>query len=286
MIQPIVVGTDGSSRADLAVEWAADEATLRRRPLHIVAAAERWEYDVPFHAAPGTCESLTEVGEHTLAEAVERAAKAHPGLSVTTELIFDSPARALRSLGRRAEEIVVGHRGLGGFTGMLLGSTGLRVAGHVPVPVVVVRGEARERRDEVLAGVDLYGESSGVLAYAFEAAALRGAWVRVVHAWQLAGALPVVSVHEAAAVTQERLADAVAPWRAEFPGVGVVEQTPCGHPVGELAARSSRAAVLVVGARGPGVRPRAAHHGLCLGSVGHGVLHHADCPVAVVPPPE
>jgi nucleotide-binding universal stress UspA family protein len=280
MIQPIVVGTDGSPRADLAVEWAADEATLRRCPLHIVYAAERWEHDMPLHTAPGTCESLTETGQHVLTEAVERAAKAHPCLPVTTELIFDSPARALRSLGRRAEEVVVGHRGLGGFAGMLLGSTSLRVAGHVPVPVVVVRGEPGERRCEVLAGVDVSEDCAAVLAYAFQAAELRGAWVRVVHAWQVPATLSGVAVHETAAVTQERLADAVAPWRAKFPDVAVVEQTPCGNPVGELAGRSSRAVLLVVGSRAPNDQ-----RGSCLGPVGHGMIHYADCPVAVVPPP-
>jgi nucleotide-binding universal stress UspA family protein len=281
MIQPIVVGTDGSSRADLAVEWAADEATLRRRPLHIVYAAERWEYDVPFHAAPGTCESLTETGEAILTEAAERAAKARPGLPITTELIFDAPSRALRSFGRRADEIVVGHRGLGGFTGMLLGSTGLRVAGHVPVPVIIVRGETCARRPEVLAGVDPRDDPADVLGYAFEAAELRGAWVRVVHAWQVPATLLTGSIYEAAAVTQECLADAVAPWRSKFPDVGVVEQTPRGHAVRELADRSSRAALLVIGSRRTG-----GGHGLSPCSVGHGVIHHAGCPVAVVRPPE
>jgi nucleotide-binding universal stress UspA family protein len=271
MIQPIVVGTDGSARADLAVEWAADEATLRRRPLHIVHAAERWDHDVPFHAAPGTCESLTETGEQILAEAVIRAVKARPGLQVTSELAFDAPARALRSQGRRAGEIVVGHRGLGGFAGMLLGSTGLRVAGRVPVPVIVVRGETGDRRREVLAGVDLSETSADVLRYAFDAAALRDAWVRVVHAWHVPGMLPAVSVGETEAVARDRLDDLVGPWRARYPDVGVVEQTPREHPVGALARCSGRAALLVVASGG--------------GSVGHGVLHHADCPVAVVGPP-
>ncbi|MFB9833228.1 universal stress protein [Actinoallomurus acaciae] len=277
MIQPIVVGTDGSSRADLAVEWAADEATLRRRPLHIVHAAERWDHDMPLYTTPGTCESLTETGERVLAEAVERAAKTRPGLPVTSELVFDAPVRALRSQGRRAGEIVVGHRGLGGFAGMLLGSTGLRLAAHVPVPTIVVRGEPRERRHEVLAGVDLSESSEEVFRYAFEAAALRDAWVRVVHAWQVPAILPAVSVCEAEAVTRDRLDDALAPWRARYPDVGVVEQTPRGHPVGALAACSSRAALLVIG---PGRRDTR------LGSVAHGVIHHADCPVAVVGPPQ
>lgn len=279
MIQPIVVGTDGSCHADLAVEWAADEATLRRRPLHIVYAAQRWEDDVPLHAAPGMCGSLTETGGHILDQAAVRAAKAHPGLPVTTEMIFDTPAYALRSFGRRADLIVVGHRGAGGCAGMLLGSTALRVAGHVPVPVIVVRGEAGERRGEVLAALDPYDDPADVLAYAFEAAALRGAWVRAVQVWDVPSSLPAVSACEAAAMAQERLSGAVAPWRAKFPDVGVVEQTPRGHPVGELAGRSHRAVLLVVGSGRPS-------NGPWPGPVGHGVIHHADCPVAVIRPPE
>src|SRR5439155_21939386 len=109
-----------------------------------------------------------------------------------------------------------------------------------PVPVIVVRGEAGERRGEVLAGVDLRHDPADVLAYAFEAAASRGAWVRVVHAWDAPSSLPTVSACEAAAMAQEGLADAVAPWRAKFPDVGVVEQTPRGHAVTELAGRSHR----------------------------------------------
>lgn len=278
MIQPIVVGTDGSCRADLAVEWAADEAALRRRPLHIVYAAQRWENDVPLHATPGMCGALTETGEHVLAEATTRAVKAHPGLPVTTELVFDTAANALRSFGRRADELVMGHRGSGGCDGMLLGSTALRVAGHTPVPVIVVRGEAGERRGEILAGVGPYHDPADVLAYAFETAALRGAWVRAVQVWDAPSSLPAVSACEAAAMAQERLTDAIGPWRAKFPDVGVVEQTPRGHPVGELAGRSHRASLLVVGS--PGL------DGQRLGAVGHGVIHHADCPVAVVRSPE
>ncbi len=274
MIEPIVVGADGSARADLAVEWAADDAALRRLPLHIVHAVERWEQDV----SPGPSQVLIETGGRVTAEAMERALKARPGLAVTTELMFDSPANVLRSMARRCREIVVGHRGLGGFTGMLLGSTGLRLAGHVPVPVVVVRGECHERRGEVLVGVDCTERSAVSLRYAFEAASIRGAWVRAVHVWPVpafTGTYPV-SVHNAAAVAQERLAHTIAPWRAAFPDVPVIEQAPPGQVVRELSVRSAKAALLVVGSHGE------AHHGLHLGSVGHGVIHHADCPVVVV----
>jgi nucleotide-binding universal stress UspA family protein len=143
--------------------------------------------------------------------------------------------------------------------------------------VIIIRGEPGECRSEVLAGVDPSATSTEILRHAFEAAALRDAWVHVVHAWHVPAAMRTVSVQETAAVTQERLTDAIAPWRAAFPDVGVVEQTPCGHPVSALAERSSRAALLVIGAAG---------RDSCLGSVAHGVTHHAQCPVAVIRPPD
>lgn len=281
-MEPIVVGVDGSPPAGRAVEWAAEEAWRTGRPLHILTATEPWVYDMPFHTAPGLSESLTEAGDRILAEAVDRALKARPGIEVGTELVMETPARALRVAAGRAHEMVLGHRGLGGVAAMLLGSTGLKVAGHAPGPVIIVRGRTEETRDEVLVGVDHSGESALALRYAFETAALRDAWVRAVHVWTMpssrfAGAY-AATIREAAAAAAGRLAGAVAPWRERFPGVRVVEEAPAGHTVGELVTRSSRADLLVVGARSN----CGGHYGLHLGSVSHGVIHHADCPVAVV----
>lgn len=282
-MKPIVVGADGSPSAGLAIEWAAEEAARLDRPLHIINATEHWFYDVPFHGARGLPESLTETGERVLAEAVERARKIRPGVEITTEIIFQAPSQALRDSAERAYEVVVGHRGIGGLAGMLLGSTGLRVAGHAPGPVVVVRGEANGGRGEVLVGVDASAASAAALGYAFEAAAARGAWVRAVQAWELP---PVpftgtyaAALRRAAAAVGERLAVALAPWRDRHPDIRVIEETPPGHPVGELVVRSARADLLVVGAdQGRGLG------GLRLGSVSHGVIHHSGCPVAVVRP--
>lgn len=261
MMEPIVVGTDGSSHADIAVEWAADEAVRHLRPLHIVHATER--YDIP--------------AERVLAEATARAEKNRPELAVTGELITESPAYALRIAARRAFEVVVGHRGDGGFDGMLLGSTGLRAAGHAQGPVVVIRGAATERYREVVVGVD--GPAETALRYAFRAAAARGAWLRAVHTWLPPERAYPVALDRACATAAERLAEAVAPWQERYPDVKVIEQTPSGHPIRELAERSALADLLVVGSRaamGP--------HGLFLGPVAHGAIHHARCPVAVVRP--
>ena len=189
--------------------------------------------------------------------------------------------QALRAQADRAAEIVVGHRGLGGFTGLLLGSTSLALAGRTHCPLIVVRGAAEGDRREVLVGVDLRdGGVAGLLEYAFATAALRKAWLRVVHAWDVPGPLfngadPLIA-REAIAVMQERLADTVAPLRNRHPEVRVIEETPPGRPVAELTERSKRADLLVVGSHKRGGGPH-------IGSVSHGVIHHAACPVAVVP---
>jgi nucleotide-binding universal stress UspA family protein len=276
---PIVVGTDGSPSAERAVEWAAAEAARRRRRLHIVHAVQPWACDLRFDPDPQAAGSLAKAGEGILIQATELAAKTAPGIAVTTESVFETPGYALREQSHGAYEIIVGHRGLGGFTGLLLGSTSLTVAGHTACPAIIVRGTDSEVRGEVLAGVDLRDESARVLEYAFECAALRGSWVRVVHTWHVPttlfnGAYPV-TVRQALDAAQERLAEAVVPWRAKYPDVRVIEETPPGQPVDELVKRSARADLLVVGSRRRG--PHA-------GSVSHGVIHHADCPVAVIGP--
>ena len=103
MTNPIVVGTDGSPSADRAVEWAAAEAVRRGRRSHIVYAAPARE-----------CE-LTNAGEPILVRAAALAAKAVPDVAVTTELMSEAPAFALREQGERAAEVVVGHRGHDGL---------------------------------------------------------------------------------------------------------------------------------------------------------------------------
>lgn len=69
--------------------------------------------------------------------------------------------------------------------------------------------------------------------------------------------------------------DAAAPWRTRYPDVGAIEETPACRPTDELIERSGRADLLVVGSHRHGPGPH-------IGSVSHGVIHHADCPVAVI----
>jgi nucleotide-binding universal stress UspA family protein len=271
MNRPIVVGSDGSPSAERAVRWAAVEASRRRRRLHIVCAVPRRDpASAPYERGTGA--------GRVLDRASALAAEAAEGLTITTEPVYGPAGHALYERAGDADEVVVGHRGLGGLAGLVLGSTSMFLADRAPCPLVVVRDG--DGGDEVLVGTDLERGSSGVLKYAFEAAALRGAWLRAVHTWEeppepLTGTCSV-AVRAALGRAQERLSDAMAHWRAAYPEVRVIEETPCGRTVDELLRRSSRAGLIVVGAR---------RRGGCghLGSVAHGVIHHAPCPVAVVP---
>ncbi|MFC5754671.1 universal stress protein [Actinomadura rugatobispora] len=277
MTDPIAVGTDGSPGASRAVRWAADEAALRRRPLHIVHAIDRGLYELPLFAPGQIAESVAEAGEEILTEAARTAREHRPGIEVTTELVAEAIAVVLADRSRRAFELVVGHRGRGGFASLLLGSTGLRLAGHTAVPVVIVRGDpaSAEGGGEVVAGIDLVSDPGGILRYAFDAASVRGARVRVLHAWRDGGAdLPAAAVVEK---LEQEVVRAQAPVRGDFPDVEVVADIVRDHPVTALREASRGAALVVVGAHD--------HNWLNvpgLGSVSHGVIHHAHSPVAVV----
>ncbi|MFC5748285.1 universal stress protein [Actinomadura rugatobispora] len=280
MSDPIIVGTDASADADRAVDWAADEAALRHRPLRIVHSLDAARRELPLVSSSQAARAVSAAGKGILDEAGHRARERHPGIDVTTELIAESTAAVLHDRSEDAFELVVGHRGLGGFTSMMLGSTGLRVAAHAACPVVIVRGDALTRHDEIVVGIDLIGDPAVALGYAFEAAAVRDALVRVVHAWQMGAALvdlkQAIDVSEAEERTRSEVLQRVEPWRKEHPGIEVTEEVVREHPVTALTDASRNADLVVVGALD--------HHWYknpWLGSVSHGVIHHAHCPVAV-----
>ncbi|GII76711.1 hypothetical protein Sru01_16930 [Sphaerisporangium rufum] len=282
MSERIVVGTDGSPAGTAAVRWAAADAARRGAPLHIVTVVERWPYSVArWPAPPEIGDSLEAGAERVLAEAEAVARATLPDGPVSTERIDGEPAPALCEHAEKALVLVVGSRGLGGFTGALVGSVSGHVAGRARGAVVVVREGAEPRRGEVVAGVDDSAECDPALVFALEEARLRGAVLRAVHAWQ-----PPVHVYAPAIaydmdeirqaqhdVVRERLAR-LAP---RYPEVTVVEDVRCAHPVDALVKAADGAELLVVGSHGRGAVGSA-----LLGSVSRSVLHHAAVPTAVV----
>ncbi|MEU1732446.1 universal stress protein [Streptosporangium sp. NPDC020145] len=281
MTKSIVVATDGSSAATAAVRWAADDAARRRLPVRIVHVVERWPYGISAFSPPEWQDALADAGERVLTEAAKAAAERRPDIDVTTELVGGTPAETLRERAASAVELVIGNRGLGGFAEALLGSAVLRLAGHVPGAIVVVRTEENEPRDEVVVGVDGSPECEPALGFAFEQARLRECTLRALHAWQVPLHAfmpePVRDLSGERREQQRMLADRLTPWRDRFPEVEIVSEVTYAHPVSALRDASAQADLLVVGSRGLGAVGSAV-----LGSVSRDVLHHARCPVAVV----
>ena len=282
MTEPIVVATDGSRGATAAVEWAADDAARKALPLRIVHAVDRLPYETSHYPIPSMQNFMTRSGRQVLREAEQIARDRRSGIDVTAEMLDGAPARVLREEATHASELVVGHRGLGGFAGMLLGSVSMHVAGHVAVPVIVVRPGPMTDHEEIVVGIDGSAECEPALAYAFEEARLRGCGLYAIYAWQvpaLADAAGVIlyDMNKVQQAQQRFVVGTLAAWQEKYPEVTVRAEAVCAHPVTALAEASEKADLLVVGSCGSGVISA-----VILGSVSRAVLHHAHCPVAVV----
>jgi nucleotide-binding universal stress UspA family protein len=133
----IVVGVDGSDHARRALEWAIDEAKLRRASLYLVHS---WKFPAPVPLPDG---GVAPADLEGAANAVldEAAALVPGGVAVQREIANDHAAHALVRASQGAELLVVGARGLGGFKGLLLGSVSEQVVHHARCPVVVVPGD-------------------------------------------------------------------------------------------------------------------------------------------------
>ena len=276
---PIIVGTDGSPASHEAVSWAADEALRHGRALRIVHVQEPWTLGLPDIPPPMADEARSVESREILDEAAALAARGRPVLEIETENIQGETVRALRVVAEQGSELVLGSRGRGRFAELLLGSTTLRVAGRAARPVVVVRGEPAQRRDEIVVGVAFDHEPRGPLTYAFEAARRRGARLRAVHAWDVTPTFALQARQDPSFIEPvERLIELLKPWQARYPDVKVAEEVVNDHPAAALTDASAGADLLVTGTHG-----RGAIGSLALGSVGHAVLHHSRCPVAIVP---
>jgi nucleotide-binding universal stress UspA family protein len=283
MAAHVVVGADGSSPSQIAVDWAAEDAARRGCDLRIVHVYESARYDDPVQTPPGFHDSVMEYGRDVLEKAISRARNRAPWIEVNASLESGRVVEVLQREAEDAEQVVVGSRGLGGFTGLLLGSISRSLAGHAAAPVVVVKDVPEQVRGEIVVGYDGSEHSMTTLRYAFEEAARRDARVHAIHTWQLpiTGGLYTVSyvpmLDDVMAAEERTAKDALSPWREKYPGIEVKQAVICEHPVVALRDASATADLVVVGSRGLG-----AFESAILGSVSHGILHHAHCPVAVV----
>jgi nucleotide-binding universal stress UspA family protein len=139
--QVIVVGIDGSGHADAALAWAIEEARLRNATLRIVHA---WQYlpmvAEPMAAVPATpYQELADAAKLVVAETIERVSGGGElGVPTDVQIVEGAPGAAVLDAAQDAAMIVVGSRGRGGFTGLLLGSVSQQITHHAHCPVVVL----------------------------------------------------------------------------------------------------------------------------------------------------
>ncbi|MCX4649946.1 universal stress protein [Streptomyces sp. NBC_01446] len=275
----ILVGIDPARDCHMLLAWAADEAHRRRLPLRLLVAVPA-QLDSQHVDATTQMMAQRREGTRALEVAASWVRERHADVDVATDVLDGRPAQILIRLSGRARMIVLGSRHLSRTEEFLsAGSLVVPVSAQARCPVVVV-GDAEHVTQEPLylvVGVDGSEPSKAALALAFEEASLRGAALRALWVWQP----PVLSLKDEPSLVQTQrslLSEAVAGWAEKYPNVPLTHEVPVGHPVEELARAAERALAVVVGRRGNG-----GYLGMRLGSVVHGLLHRAQCPVVTVP---
>jgi len=304
----VVVGHDGSAHSDaaltqgllLAEAFGATLLVIRAWPLEVQTPGS-----TSILAPPTSVADLTASARADLIRGCEPIVRAHPTVAVSFQATVGAPADVLTSLSRNERLLVVGSRGLGGLTGLLLGSVADRCLHQASCPVLIVRPEHEDATppstDEdgdrskdsprlmpgsVVVGHD--GSISGMhaVAIAFEYAEALHAPLAVVRCWNSDHMPPgllwrdgyVASFDEAFATIEQHLRTTVAPTAAAHPDVESTYYGPYGDAAETLVRVAKHAALLVLGSRG-----RGGFSSLLLGSVSTQCAHRAACPTLVVP---
>lgn len=293
MRRAVLAGVDGSPGSLAAARWAAWEAERRGVGLSLLHAAPVLRD--PAVPAPAL-NTLHEVGELMLQRVAACLRDRHPRIEIQSEQVDRACTAALLAGAEAAELLVVGTRGSGGFDGLAVGSTALSVAAGAAVcPVVLVprpsdtggeQASTWSDHGQVVVGFHPPCAGAETVEFAFLAAEARGGSLLAVQAWALpadsvSARTPFVAEEDRAEWEDQELfglSEALRAWSEKYPQVDVTADVVLLHPAQALLNASRTAALLVVGSR---TDPEASEGRL--GPVTHAVLHHARCPVAVVP---
>jgi nucleotide-binding universal stress UspA family protein len=282
----IVVAVDGSPMSQAAADWAAREAALRHSTLTVVHVQMADEIgfwvDVPI-----TDEYMAyrdRLAEDVITDslrAVYAALAATREIPVKTSVLRGSKMPTLIDMSKEADMMVVGSRGLGALSGLVLGSTSSALVHHAHCPVAVIHGDPSVAQPStsspVVVGVDGSPASELAVALAFDEASRRGVELVAVHTWMNNAdfAIPV-SAEDMEKQADEELAQRMAGWAERYPDVVVRRVVGQDNPSHRLIEQSRDAQLLVVGSHG-----RGGFAGLLLGSVSWAVVQAARVPVVV-----
>jgi nucleotide-binding universal stress UspA family protein len=278
----IVVGVDASESSRAAVTWAMTEASVGGRPLTLLHVLDKRSGPV---GALG--QESDQHGWRLLTQLERDLRPSAPTVEVRKDLAAGAVDACLVSQSADQAALVVGRRGLGSFTRLLVGSTSLSVASHARVPVVVVpeRWRADEHRTEpVVVGVDHRDLQPAALSFAFTEAERRKVPLIAAHGREVADqdwnqTAAAAADERSDRESEEALERVVEPWRKAHPDVAVSLLHRREHPLTVLLDQARPTQLLVLGRHS-----NRRQGGFPFGSVARAVMHYAEVPLAIVPP--
>ncbi len=279
----IVVGVDGSEHSLQALGWAADQARVERRALTLLVGVHpstpTWLDPTADSPREGHLLSLRTKGDEILARVRDECADALTGLEVIATVVVADPRSTLLEMSRTAALIVVGSRGLGPLSSLLLGSTSAAVVRRAECPVVVHRSPLAAQRHGVAVGLDLRPDSGPVLELAYRMAMLRAQPLFIVHA-RVAGepSGPGADEDPWSAASAAHVADWISELNRKYPEVEVETIVGRGRAEQVLMRLTETVGLLVVG-----VHHRGRIAELTFGTTALWMVEHAPCPVVAVP---
>lgn len=283
--QSVIVGVDGSEASRTALRWAMAEAALRGAKLEALHAWRAPMLLVPRSYSP----DLVEMGrmDEAAIDFVRReldavGADAADAIVIEPIEVEGYPAHALVEASSRAQLVVVGRHGQGGFPHDVIGPKAVQVAHHAVCPVAVIPDEWDGDGRGVVVGIDGSAPAAVALRWAIEEAARRHTPLTAVMSWGLLDQHhprgdepfdPHYGEKDASAALTAFVEDVVG-----LSGLPLVHRTVVNDlPARALMEHAEHAELLVVGARGLG-----GFGDLLLGSVSHRCLAHSHCPTVVV----
>lgn len=281
--EPIVVAVDGSERNRSAVAWAAHEAAAHGCEMKLVTALPDYVIPTPHFSVHTEDQEVLDM----LAEVRREVRDILPEESVGTVAVAGAPVDVMLDQAKNARLLVVGKRGLGTFTRLIVGSTSIALAGRSPVPVGIVPDEWDQREHQgrqIVLGIDPYKADREPIQLAFRRASRLGVPLVAVHGWETPSVYSWDAATMAAEITEleqaslTRFDGIVAAWREHYPDVVVRPMRAHMHPAAAILEAADEAQLIVLGRH-----PAGMFGGFAFGSVARAVLHYAECPVVAVP---